>query len=531
MRKGQSTGKVNRGAFLRTRVDFPGEKISLSLASLWPLGRPAMPARLRGVHKNAPLNGCEDENTGRRGQSLVEILIAVTLMAMGISFATVLIYGGQNILIDRGNEIKARVMAEEGVEAARSIANRSYANMANGEHGLSFSANKWQFSGPADYQGIFTRKISVADNGSDTKLITSDVSWSANFNLSSVKVSTLVTNWKTALSPPDPGDEGGTPPTGDWTHPVSLGTLDLGAGEQATDLDVINKTVYITAQASVQSKADIFTVNANNPSTPTIMDSLDVGASGLVSIDTSGGYSYGAAIGVIPDLKITNVSNPNDISLTSEFNVITFVEATAIFKTGNTICLAVHKTSFNGEFFTIDVTDPAHPSQKDVFEVNGDVNDIYVKGNLAFVANSRDDEELLILNVSNPLDITQAGILDIAGTTDGTSVFVLDQGNVLLGVGNKLYDIDATNLAALVIRGSVDVGGTINDIYVEQNLVFLATSNPNREFQVVDITNPATPAVLSYLNFPQNATGVDYENNIVYVSVRSNDALRIITSQ
>lgn len=457
--------------------------------------------------------------------------MAVALMAMGISFATILIYGGQNVLIDRGNSIKARSLAAEGLDAARSIGGRSWANLNNGTYGLSFSNNKWTFSGVADYDSIFTRKITVSDVAQDEKQITAEVTWSANAKLGSVKLTTIITNWKTALAPPDQNDNGGSPPSGDWLHPVSLGSIDLGPGEQATDVDVVNKIVYITAQASTQNKADIFAVNATNPSALSIMSSLDVGANGLVSVDASTAYAYGAAIGVIPDLKVVNISNPASMSFTSEYNVITFVDATSIFRVGNIVYLGVHKTSFNGEFFAIDVTDPVHPSQRGVFEINGDVNDIYVAGNYAFVANSRDDAELVVLNIANPASISQIGFLDISGASDGTSVFVADQANVFVGVGNKFYDIDATNISSPSIKGSVDVGGAINDIYVKQNLAFLATSNSNREFQVLDITNSSAPSVYSYLNFPQGATGIDYEDNLVYVSVRSNDALRIVTSQ
>ncbi|GAH25486.1 unnamed protein product, partial [marine sediment metagenome] len=45
-----------------------------------------------------------------------------------------------------------------------------------------------------------------------------------------------------------------------------------------------------------------------------------------------------------------------------------------------------------------------------------------------------------------------------------------------------------------------------------------------------NISNPGNIELWSSFNFPQVATGIDYEDNVVYVSVRSNDALRIITS-
>lgn len=69
----------------------------------------------------------------------------------------------------------------------------------------------------------------------------------------------------------------------------------------------------------------------------------------------------------------------------------------------------------------------------------------------------------------------------------------------------------------------------VNGVRVSGRFAFLATEDSNEEFQVLDISNPASiPAPVSTYNFPQEATGVDFENNIIYSSVRSNDGLRII---
>ena len=78
----------------------------------------------------------------------------------------------------------------------------------------------------------------------------------------------------------------------------------------------------------------------------------------------------------------------------------------------------------------------------------------------------------------------------------------------------------------------VPFGQAVRPVVVARDdLAFIASSNSNREFQVINISDPNNPSLWSYFNFPQVATGIDYEDNLVYVSVRSNDALRIITSQ
>ena len=91
--------------------------------------------------------------------------------------------------------------------------------------------------------------------------------------------------------------------------------------------------------------------------------------------------------------------------------------------------------------------------------------------------------------------------------------------------------VNSANLGSLSVIGSYNTGGQVNDIYIRDYLAFLATSNSTAEFQAVNITSKATPILHSSYNFPQLGTGITYRNNVVYMSVRSNDALRIITSQ
>jgi len=85
-------------------------------------------------------------------------------------------------------------------------------------------------------------------------------------------------------------------------------------------------------------------------------------------------------------------------------------------------------------------------------------------------------------------------------------------------------------LGNISITSSYDAGGTLNDLYIRDTLAFLGTANNNSEFQVILIEDPTSLTLHSEFNFPQIATGITYRDNVVYVSVRSNDALRIITS-
>jgi hypothetical protein len=141
---------------------------------------------------------------------------------------------------------------------------------------------------------------------------------------------------------------------------------------------------------------------------------------------------------------------------------------------------------------------------------------------------------VIALDVTNPGNIQLLGSYDIVSdNSDGQSVYTSGN-NLYLGLTGSTKDFsiwDSSNPAALKLLGSANLdGASVNGIVVRDNLAFLATSASNKEFQVWDISSSTNPTLWSSFNFPQVASGIDYENNLVYVSVRSNDALRIITT-
>jgi len=83
----------------------------------------------------------------------------------------------------------------------------------------------------------------------------------------------------------------------------------------------------------------------------------------------------------------------------------------------------------------------------------------------------------------------------------------------------------------MYVRDRVFFGGDVNDITcVGGDLAFLATSDANKEFMIVNLADPDNLVEHASLNYPALATGIDFADNKVFMAVRSNDALRIITS-
>lgn len=467
---------------------------------------------------------------GKKGQTVIEMVIGFALLLLGISFAIILVFGGQGLMLDRESSIQARAMAKEGLDAAFFMKENDWAELSDGEHGLILSGNSWEFSGASDSRENLVRKIRVTSVDDNTKKIESEVSWSTDpLRTQKISLVTLLTNWKNATPPPDPGDTGGSGISGDWQNPRTLGSFDLGPGVEPSGLDVKNKIVYMSARAANQNSPDFFIVDATNGNNPFLISSLQTGP-GLTSVDATENYAYVGQNDPNAQLQIINISNPSSPTIAKSFKIpgTSGNDATAlsVFYSQSKVYVGLKRSS-GPEFNVIDVSDPLNPELLGSYEIDDNVNDIAIAGSKAYLATDKDGAGLMILDISDPGNVSSLGQ---SYASDSKSVYYVSASMILSGLGQTISAINASDPSSIQTLGSLDVGNTVNAIAVREELAFVGTSNSNREFQVIDISSSSAPKVHSFFNFPQVATGVDYEDNLVYVSVRSNDGLRIITS-
>ena len=185
----------------------------------------------------------------------------------------------------------------------------------------------------------------------------------------------------------------------------------------------------------------------------------------------------------------------------------------------------------------IDVSNPASPSVISQFSIDGNVNDFTATGDKLYVITSASNKDVWIYDITNPANPTFVSNNDVANESEGLSIFMQETqtgstANLLAGSNeNELIVVAATTTSQMYVRSRLNLGSSINDIIcVEGNLAFLSTSNSNKEFVIVNIVNPDNIVEYASLNFPQQGTGIDFADNKVFMSVKSNDALRIITS-
>jgi len=447
------------------------------------------------------------------GQSILEVLVALAILAVSISSAMFLIFQSQSFSIDSVVNQEATHLAQNGLEESRKTAKANFDSLAS----------------TSTLVGDFLQEIIVESVDDYSKKIISRATWQADIRRpQKVELTTVVTDWQNAAPPPDTGDTGGSGLSGDWRNPRTLGSVDLGPGNSATDIDVVNKIIYLSAEASAAAKPDFFIIDATDGQSPATVSSLNTG-SGLNALDVSGNYAYVANRSTSAQLQVIDVSDRNNPVLAQSFQLPgvsgSGAVGNAIFYGYSKIFIGAKKAS-GPEFHIIDVTNPLNPSALGSFEINADINDIYIQGDLVYLATS--EKELVILDVSSPANIVKIGEYDASGDDDSRCVQAVDK-KLYLGT-RKMNILSIASSSAPQLLGLKDLSDNVNDLRIRDELVFLGTSDSNNEFQIYNIADPSNIVFWSSFNFPQVASGIDYEDNIVYVAVRSNNALRIITS-
>ncbi|HEY1074644.1 MAG TPA: hypothetical protein VGE59_03010 [Patescibacteria group bacterium] len=466
--------------------------------------------------------------TGKRvaGSALIELLIASGVFLVGTLSLFTLVLGSGPLILETTRNKQATDYAREGIEIARLIRDQNWDGLKSGTYGLEFVNGNWTLSGASSQSDTFTRSITIAEVSAYSKRVTSTVSWVPGGNRNAtISLETLITNWHSTQQE--------NYIAGDWVHPLSAASADIDSGAAGTDVFVENQKAYVSSQSTNVTKVDFSTFAVQNPSSPTLVSSVDLGISNVASIAKNGNYVYGSVADSTKEFVIIDISNPAAPIKVGDVDVSNG-KTRSITVSGNRLYLGMERIAGESEFYIYDVTAPTSPVKLGSFEIDGTVNSIAVLNGRAYLATSHDTAELMILNVADPAAIAVLGTYDAPDVYDGMNVSVKDEFNIYLGRANsptqpEFLILSATNPVSPTVQGTFDLNTGINDMVIVNRLAFLATELPNAEFKVLDVANPAQISAYSSLNFPQSVTGIAYENNTIYCSVRSNGALRVIT--
>jgi len=115
------------------------------------------------------------------GETLIELLIALGIFLAMVSVVAFLLIDSYISNLQATQNSQAIFLAEEGMEAVRSIRDNDWKDLKPGSHGLAISENNWVLLGDSeDVSDILNqgkRIIKIEDIDKDRKKIISQVLW------------------------------------------------------------------------------------------------------------------------------------------------------------------------------------------------------------------------------------------------------------------------------------------------------------------------------------------------------------------
>lgn len=487
------------------------------------------------------------------GFSTMEMLIALPLLVVGLSAAVLISFGSQSMALDAQTNSEGLELAQADSEQARRDADNDFYSLVDGNSTVSL--------GGLDY--AVNRKVS---DYPCMKAVESRVEWSTDGRPQYSSITTMATSLAEAIN------NGYDCPTGfpsPWLHPDTYDSTDLNpGGVKGTDVDVvkINGTRYafLSSWFTNDTAPDIWVFDLSELDNPTLIASINIDSNnkdrGVNALDVAQGadgkwYAFLAhsttASSNFRQLMVVDVTNPSSPQLISGATRSlpgvgnSFPEGWRIKFFDNKLYIGTRETSGN-EFQIYSVATPINPTFLSSLQINHNVEDIIVhkqtvsgtSKTIAYLAltSSATSEEVWAVDVTNPYVPVKVGGYNGAGDVDAKSLSLsgsrLFVGKERSNAYPELLVLDISTPSSIALLASKDLPLNPNTEVVSLNAVgtylFMGTSDANAEFQVWDIEDLSNIWQRSSFNFPATASGIEYIDNVVVLSVRSNDALHII---
>lgn len=488
-----------------------------------------------------------------KGFSTVELLIAFSVGLIFLSGAAMVAFGGQTASLDA-------ILTTKGLHSAT-----SYMEDALRTVGFSWHA---ELSPGTDPEGVYSYAAQAADTSPCTKEIISTTIWNSEHKRSlGIAFGSVTSNMDVAQAL-GPGGCDPTPPS-EWERPRKYDEGVFVEAINANDLIVSHdqgkRIVFLATVPEGEGEGvttdDLVSYDLSDPSDPSeILGSIDTGK-GINAIATDGHeFIFAVQNDTTNQLQVIRMfdrtkpkTNPQYYQPTLEVSVPldsvegVYPEGRSIAYYDDFLYIGTWNNNVPGsspEFLIYDMSDPLNPNHRGSLNLGRSVNSIAIQGSYAYLATTNNDEELTIIDISDPdspKEISAYDIPNVSDESDAEEIFVL--GNyVYVGMGtnakgqdkeDELLVIDISNPLApersAGIHLDLKTKTKVTGLWVQGNYIFVGTDVSNEEFRVV-YKNGDTLTTLecSPYNYSAKLSALTYDDGYIFASNQANDALRVI---
>lgn len=448
----------------------------------------------------------------------MEAILAIGIIVMVFTGIIGISLGGLTGTLRGEERLPAVALAQESLEAVRSIRDFDWNNLTAGVHGLSDASNYWALTDTPDTVGIYTRQVTVAEVDAATKDVVVRIGWEALPGINNeIEITNRFTNWlnkswiQTLLADLDAGTKSSTKITNtaggeitlanqaDFSESSVFATHNFLGDGDIKDLVVIGNTLYLVTTNDAQGK-EFASVDISNIASGIITDinALELGTQGNKLV-ISNGYAYIATNNNGEEVVIVNLSSFTKVN---SINIPGDEDAIGLAISGNTLFVTKER-SWSKEFYAYDVSSPEAPISAPLgsVELDADGNDIAVSGGYAYIATNKNSKELIVIKLSN---YTAVNSVDLHGDQDATTVSIDGQAAYISRDGSGSEDeFYLLNIASpegnITVTGSIDLEGEwwhnndVVDVSLVGNTAYLGLQHDsdwrNRKIAIVNLSN------------------------------------------
>jgi type II secretory pathway pseudopilin PulG len=425
-----------------------------------------------------------------RGQSLIEIILVMALSAIILPALLTGLINSREGKVQQAQRTQAIYLLNETVDAVRSVREKGWAQFAvvDGTYHTAISSSSWVLLPNLIAVNGFTQSITITGVSRDTngaivssggtldpssKNVNITISWGQPYP-SAVNASLLMTRY--------------------LDNDSSIQTLGLQAIPADFDLGD-------TSAASTQvTKAD----------------------DGEVVLGAGGGGGDWCQ----PSKSIVEVDLPKN----GVANAISAIAA----ETTSTVFAGTGDNSSGVSFAKVPVTGnpPTSASVQATFD-GYKTNAVFGEDNYAYLGTDNNSKEVVIIDLNQYTDsptnskYKEIGSINVPGAANGDGIYVLSNKAYILA-GNKLYIYDITTRSgahSTALNGGLVLSGAGKKVLVASSgsntYAYIATSSNSNQFQIINVTNAASPSIVGQKTLGTAQSGVD-----VYVNTQNPGADR-----
>lgn len=372
------------------------------------------------------------KNYTQKGQSLVELLVAIAVMAIILPAILTGFVSSNDNKAQQTQRLVGVPLLKEAEEATRVFRSANWTAFAvNGTYHPAIAGSTWVLSPGSETINGYTRSVVISDVYRDAS--GSIVSVGGTIDPSTKKIVATVS----------------------WTKPYASSASSTFYLTRYIGNSTLVDTSYADFNAGIKSNVVIASASG-----------------GEVQLGPIGGADW-----CNPNLSITAL----DLPKSGVANAISAIEGHVFAGTGD--------NSSGVSYASVNISNTNPPLATISGTANGyKTNDLFGEAGYAYIATDNNAKEVVILNLSTPPTYSEIGYFDAPGNGNGNSVFV--SGNIgFMTSGTKLYAFDlSSKVGSRPQLGVVTLAGQGMSIYVVGSYVYVAVAGTTVELQIVQVS-------------------------------------------